>query len=224
MHQKKQRVNHVLAVSIMAAAFAVVPAHASNGQAATPGTGQAATAPATAPTSTPATAPAAAPAAAAKLTRADRNALTDMAMANMAEVATAKLALGKTKLPEIRGYAQRMIDDHTKAQAEVQALAKAKGVELPTELNAKYKAKSALLGALNGEIFERTYIKQAGRSDHRDTHGKLKDSMDDVKDADIKALVMKMRPVVEQHLLMADELIAKAGRDTTGTAGAATDR
>ncbi|NNG23869.1 DUF4142 domain-containing protein [Telluria aromaticivorans] len=203
--QKTQRIHTVLAASLAAAMFGLAPAQAQ-----------------TAPAAQGAAAPATAPAPAAKLSDADRDALADLAMANMAEIATAKIALSKSANPDVKGYAQRMVDDHTKAQAEVQALAKAKGVELPTELNVKYKAKSAMLQALKGEIFNRTYIKQSGRTDHLDTHSKLKDHLDDLKDPEVKALVTKIRPIVEQHLIMAEEMIAKSGRSTMGTAGAPT--
>ncbi len=203
--QKTSRTHTMLAASLAAAMFALSPAQAQ-----------------TTPAAQGAAAPAPAPAPAAKLSDADRDALTDLAMANMAEIATAKIALSKSANPDVKGYAQRMVDDHTKAQAEVQALAKAKGVELPTELNVKYKAKSAMLQALKGEIFNRSYIKQSGRADHSDTHAKLKDHLDDLKDPDVKALVTKIRPIVEQHLIMAEEMIAKSGRSTMGTAGAPT--
>lgn len=211
--QEQQRLSRLLAAVLATAAFSVAPAQAGSGQAATPSASQGAAATGAAP---------AAPAPAAKLSRADRNALTDLAMANMAEIATAKIAVAKSQNPDIKAFAQRMIDDHTKAQAEVVALARAKGVELPAELNVKYKAKSALLEGLEGEIFNRTYIKQSGRADHRDTHDKLRGGRDKLKDPDVKALVAKIGPIVEQHLLMADELIAQTARSTMGTAGAPT--
>ena len=207
--QTKQRTHFIMAASLAAAVFGVMPAQAQTGQ----GTSAAAT-----PAAAPATATA--PATAAKLSRADRNAVTDLAMANMAEIATAKIALARSQNVDVKAFAQRMIDDHTKAQAEVQALAKAKGIELPTDLNVKYKAKSALLEGLKGEIFDRTYIKQSGRADHRDTHDKIRSATDKIKDPDVKALVAKIGPVVEQHLLMADEMVAKTGRSSTGSAGA----
>ncbi|SFD02023.1 DUF4142 domain-containing protein [Massilia yuzhufengensis] len=203
MQNKKQHISHLAAATLVAALFGAAPAQADTGQAATPSAG----------------APAAAPATATKLSRADRNALTDLAMANMAEIATARIAIGKSQNADVKAYAQRMIDDHTKAQAEVQALAKTKGVELPTELNVKFKAKSKLLETLSGDIFDRTYIKQSGRADHHDTHEKLRANLEGVKDADIKALALKIRPVVEQHLIMANEMIATTARNATGTAG-----
>jgi putative membrane protein len=200
--QKSLRIQRALALG--AALFAAAAAQAQTGQPAAQGATAAA---------------AATKAPAARLDKADRNALVDMAMANMAEVATGKLALSKATNPEIKGFAQRMVDEHGKALAEVQALAQAKGVELPKELNVKFKAKAAMLEALKGDVFDRTYMNQSGRRDHRVTHEQLKENMDKIKDPDIKALAMKMRPIVEQHLLAADELIARTGRSATGTSG-----
>ncbi|MEX5747858.1 DUF4142 domain-containing protein [Massilia sp. X63] len=208
--QKTLRIHRLLALSLAGAMFAAGAAQAQTGA-----QGSAPTA--AAKTSTAGTATAGAQP--AKLDRSDRNALIEMAQSNMAEIASGKLALTKAANPEIKAYAQRMVDEHGKTLAEVQALAQAKGVELPKELSVKFKAKGAMLEALSGDIFDRTYMKQSGRRDHRVTHEQLKDNLDKIKDPDIKALALKMRPVVEQHLLAADELIAKTARGATGTAG-----
>ncbi|QOY95043.1 DUF4142 domain-containing protein [Massilia sp. UMI-21] len=213
--QKTLRIHRMLALSLASAMFAAGAAQAQTGTQS--GAQNAAPAAATATTKAADAATPGAPA--AKLDRSDRKALIQMAQANMAEIATGKLALGKAVNPQIKAYAQRMVDEHSKTLAEVQALAQAKGVELPQELNVKFKAKGALLDALKGDIFDRTYIKQSGRRDHRVTHEQLRDSLEKIKDPDIKALATKMRPVVEQHLLAADELIATTARGATGTAG-----
>lgn len=205
--QKTLRLHRVVALSIAGALFAAGATQV-QAQAVTQGTAPAAAAAAGAP---------AAPA--SKLDRSDRNALIEMAQSNMAEIAAGKLALAKAANPEVKAYAQRMVDEHSKTLAEVQALAQAKGVELPKELTVKHKAKGAMLEALKGDIFDRTYIKQSGRRDHRVTHEQLRENMNKIKDPDIKALAMKMQPVVEQHLMAADELIARTARGATGTAG-----
>ncbi|MEH6435686.1 DUF4142 domain-containing protein [Massilia sp. DD77] len=157
---------------------------------------------------------------AAKLTKADKKALNDMALSNMAEIETAKLALSKSQNQEVKTFAQQMIDDHTKAQAEVAAVAQSKGVTLPTELDAKHKAKAAMLEKLNGEAFDRAYTKQSGLADHKATHAKLKKGMSAAKDPDVKALATKMTPVVEQHLKSAEQMTAAQGRTATGHSGA----
>ena len=174
-------------------------------QSGTSGTGAVATGGATTTQGTAATG-------AATLSKADRRAVMDMAEANMAEIETAKLALSKSQNPEVKTYAQQMIDDHGKALSEVQTLAQSKGVTLPTELDAKHKAMSAKLEKLSGDEFDRTYMKQAGVADHKQTLARLQKSVKNVKDPDVKALATKMVPTVEQHLKAAQQMpTAKAG-------------
>lgn len=50
-----------------------------------------------------------------------------------AEVESAKLAQKKASSPQVKSFAQHMIADRTKANKELMALAKGKGVELPKE-------------------------------------------------------------------------------------------
>jgi predicted outer membrane protein len=148
----------------------------------------------------------------AKLGAADKKAITDMAMANMAEVETGKLALSKSQNAEVKTFAQQMIDDHGKALSEVQTLAQSKGVTLPTELDAKHKAMSAKLEKLSGDAFDKAYMKQAGLNDHKATHAKLQKISKSAKDADVKAAADKTIPTVEQHLKAAQQMsTAKAG-------------
>ncbi|MCA1247506.1 DUF4142 domain-containing protein [Massilia sp. MS-15] len=152
----------------------------------------------------------------AKLSAADKKTLTDMAIANMAEVETGKLALSKSQNAEVKTFAQQMVDDHGKALTEVQALAQTKGVTLPTELDAKHKAISAKLEKLSGEAFDREYMKTVGVTDHKQTHSKLQQGAKSAKDPDVKALATKMMPTVEQHLKAAQQMSSHKSGTTSG--------
>ncbi len=156
-------------------------------------------------------APAASGAGAMKLSKADQQAIIDMAMSNMAEVATGKMALAKTQNPQVKAFAQKMIDDHTTAQGDVTTLAQAKGVTLPTDLDKKHKAMAAMLDKLSGDAFDKAYMKNAGITDHNQTHSKLTKAASKAKDPDVKAAATKMMPVVEQHLQLAKEQPAATG-------------
>src|SRR5690349_3000552 len=79
---------------------------------------------------------------AGKLARADKGMLDDLAQANIAEVEAGKMALEKSQNAEIKKFAQHMVDDHTSALAEVQALARAKNVTLPDGPGAMAKTKA----------------------------------------------------------------------------------
>ncbi len=153
---------------------------------------------------------------AAKVSAADKKALTDMAMANMAEVETGKLALSKSQNAEVKAFAQQMIDDHGKALTDLQPLAQSKGVTLPTELDAKHKAAAAKLEKLSGDAFDKEYMKMAGLKDHKETHAKLQKISKSAKDGDVKAAADKTLPVVEQHLKAAQQMSSAKSGTTSG--------
>lgn len=148
----------------------------------------------------------------AKLSASDQKAVKDMAMADMAEVATGKLALSKSQNADVKAFAQQMIDDHGQALTKVQALAQARGVTLPTDLDAKHKAMSAKLEKLSGDAFDKAYMSDAGVKDHKTVLAKLKADAKKIKDPDVKALADQHVPVVEQHLKSAEQMhSAKSG-------------
>lgn len=154
--------------------------------------------------------------ASSKLAKADTKAITDMAMANMAEVEAGKLAQSKSQNAEVKTFAQQMIDDHGKALQEVQTLAQSKGVTLPTELDAKHKAMATKLEKMNGDAFDREYMKTGGVKAHKDTLAMLKKHEKSAKDADVKALAGKMIPTVEQHLKAAEQNATAKSGTTSG--------
>lgn len=153
---------------------------------------------------------------AAKLSAADKKAMSDMAIANMAEVETGKLALSKSQNAEVKTFAQQMVDDHGKALSELQTLARTKGVTLPTEPDAKHKAMAAKLEKLSGDAFDKQYMKMAGLQDHKATHAKLQKISKSAKDPDVKAAADKTIPTVEQHLKAAQQMSSAKSGTTSG--------
>lgn len=84
--------------------------------------------PAQEPSPTPSPAPAQATAA---LDKADSDFLTDAAQDGTMEVQMGRLAVDKATNPDVKQFAQRLIDDHSKANSELMALASQKGLTLP---------------------------------------------------------------------------------------------
>jgi putative membrane protein len=157
-------------------------------------------------------APVAAGSAQMTLSKADQKAVVDMAIANMAEVNAGKMAVAKSQNPQVKAYAQKMIDEHTTALNDVTALAQAKGVTMPTDVDATHKAMAAKLDKLSGDAFDKAYMKDAGVSDHTKVHNNLAKVVSKAKDPDVKAAATKMMPVVDQHLQLAkDQTSGKGG-------------
>ena len=136
----------------------------------------------------------------AQIQRADRKLIDDIAQSNLAEIATGRIALDTSKDERVRKFAQTMIDDHTTAMADVQQLAQAKGVTLPDGPDLKHKTMATALKAMSGETFDRQYMSHAGVGDHQRTLDLLKKTQRDAKDPQLKALAVKMIPVVQAHL------------------------
>ena len=154
------------------------------------------------------------------LAKSDQQMLQQLAQGNMAEIEAGKIALQKSQNTEVKAFAQKMIDDHTKGLQEVQSVAQSKGVTLPAEPDAKHKAMANKLNNLSGDAFDRTYLAQAGVADHKKTHALVQKVQSNAKDADVKALAAKLEPTVAQHLTHVTQLNASI-KGGSGTASGA---
>jgi len=154
------------------------------------------------------------------LAKSDQKLLTDMAMANMAEVEAGKVAVQKTQSDQVKSFAQQMVDDHSKGLDEVKKVADAKNVTLPTELDSKHKALIAKLNGMSGDKFDRTYMDQAGVKAHHDAHRLIAKAENSAKDGEVKALATKLEPTITQHMNNADQLNASIkGSTMMGNSG-----
>jgi putative membrane protein len=208
----KKVIKGLLGVSAVAALFGALAAQAQTTQSPSTSQGKSTTAPTTAPST----------AGAGTLSKSDQKAVMDMARANMAEIEAGKLAQSKSQNEQVKNFAQQMIDDHTKALTDVQQVAQAKGVTLPTDLDSKHKAMADKLSAMSGDAFDRAYMAQAGVSDHKKVHSMLKQYQSRAKDPDVKALAAKMLPTVDQHLNAAMQISGGAKGGAKGAKPPAT--
>jgi predicted outer membrane protein len=150
------------------------------------------------------------------LSRGDERILKNIAQANIDEIEAGKIAQSKSQNDEVKKFAQQMIDDHTKALTDTQQLAQQKGVTLPTEPDLKHKALATALDKLSGDAFDKAYMKRAGVSDHKKVHSELVRAEKRAKDTDLKALIAKLTPVVEQHLKAAEQMGTPKSGTTAG--------
>ena len=100
-------------------------------------------------------------------------AFVDMvAQGNMYEIEAAKLAEQKSTDPQIKAFAQRMVEDHTQMGLELNGQASVAGstYTLPLSLDAKHQAMLDQLNAASGSEFDKLYVQMAGRQAHKDTY------------------------------------------------------
>lgn len=154
------------------------------------------------------------------LSKSDQKLMNDLAVANMAEIETGKMALHKTQSERVKSFAQQMVDDHTKGLEEVRKVAAARNFALPTELDAKHKALAAKLDKMSGENFDRSYMEQAGVKAHQEAHQLVSKAQSSAKDSEVKALASRLQPTIHQHLNNAEQLNAAIkGGTTAGSSG-----
>ncbi len=149
-----------------------------------------------------------------ELAKADQKLLTDLAIANMAEVEHGRSALQKTQNEQVKKFAQQMVDDHTKGLEEVRKVAAARNVTLPTTLDAKHKAMADRLDKLSGESFDRAYMEQAGVASHKEAHQLVTKAASSARDSEVKALASRLQPTIHQHMNSAEQLHAAIKGDT----------
>lgn len=129
----------------------------------------------------------------AELARSDKHFLEEAAKGGMKEVDVSQQALAHLKAPDVRNFAQQMVTDHTKANAELQALAAKKGVVLPAA-----DAKVAKKWAENRKDVDDEYLAEM-TNDHKETID-LFEKAAKSEDADIAAFALKTLPHLREHL------------------------
>ena len=140
----------------------------------------------------------------------DEDFVKDLAQGSEVEIAASKLAVTKASHPEVKAYAQKLIDDHTAAGKELEALVKGKNASWPPDDPGmkKKKQEHESLQTLTGAEFDKEYLEDM-IDDHESALARVGRQVNNGKDAEIKAFASKMQPKLLEHLKMARDLKAK---------------
>jgi putative membrane protein len=147
----------------------------------------------------PSSSPAKSPATAA-LSAKDKSFMKEAAEGGMIEVDMGKMAQQKGKSADVKKFGSTMVSDHTKANNELMAIAKKKGVDLS-------KAKGKTM-KLNDASFDKEYI-NAMVKDHEEDLAAFQGEAKNGSDADVKVFASKTSAVIRKHLDMAKAAQAK---------------
>jgi putative membrane protein len=149
-----------------------------------------------------------------KMDKRDMQALSRMAQADMAEIATGKLAAQKASSDEVKKYGQHMVDEHSKMLDEGKQVAQSKGVKPPAGPDKKHQSAMKKLQGLSGAGFDRQYMDQMVK-DHQQVLKLAQREAKDGKDPEVKALAEKGAPHIQQHLDEAKKIQASLKSDTS---------
>jgi putative membrane protein len=139
-----------------------------------------------------------------KASKNDRNFIMEAANDGLAEVELGKVAQQKSSNEDVKKFGQRMIDDHTKANQELEPIATKMGVTPPSAPEGKH-AKLVQNLSKKDKSFDKDYI-DAMVKDH-ETAVKLFDKQSKKGDSEeLRQLAAKTLPTLKEHLAMARDM------------------
>ncbi len=148
---------------------------------------------------------------AAPLTSKDKGFVTSAAKGGTTEVELAQDAVSHATNPDVKAFAQKIIEDHTKANTELAQLAAGKGVTMPTETDARLKEAKERLEKLTGKTFDQAFVRQMVE-DHKSTIKLFEDESKAAADPDVKKFAESTLPTLREHLKTAEGLEKTVGK------------
>ncbi|MCU1251597.1 MAG: hypothetical protein JWQ49_4626 [Edaphobacter sp.] len=128
----------------------------------------------------------------------------------IAEVKLGQLAAQKANSDDVKTFAQKMVDDHTKMNLEIAQVADSMGVMVPKSMNKEDQAEYDKLNALSGNDFEIEYLSFMVKDHHKDLHAFRMEAASPT-DATLHNEVVKAQSVIHEHTVMVDKLARAKG-------------
>jgi putative membrane protein len=123
----------------------------------------------------------------------------------MAEVQLGQLTLQKSNNDQVKQFAQRMIDDHTKLGEQMKPVAQQLGVSEPDGISKKDKKTIAQLQGLSGPAYDQAYIKDMVK-DHKQDLSEFQTEASSGHDQTVKDAANQGSKVIAQHLEMIQQI------------------
>ena len=143
----------------------------------------------------------------------DHTFLVNAATAGLEQVRLARLAVVRAANPDVKSFAQKLLDERGKANDQLRQLASGKGVkDLPSHPDRSTQAVFASLDKRSGDNFDVSYIQQTVAdlvSDVAQFDGEAQNGAD----ADLRKFAASVLPVLRERLRTAQNIESKiAGR------------
>jgi putative membrane protein len=151
---------------------------------------------------------------------ADEKFVREAAEGSMAEVKLGQLAEEKGQSQEVKKFAKRMVEDHTKATDELKQIAGQEGFNLPTDVSRQDAEKYERLAKLSGPEFDKAYAQEMVK-DHQKDVSEFKRATSAAQKPALKQFAQRELPTLESHLQEAKQMMAQVSREgmSKGTAG-----
>ncbi len=130
------------------------------------------------------------------------------AIGGLAEVSLSQLGAQKATDPQLKEFSRKMIEEHTRMNAQLTELAAQKRMPLPRAIDPRAQFCAQSLAGLSGEEFDRCYAK-AQLLVHMDAVATFEAESKRGQDPEIKALASQALPRIKEHLKMVKPIAKK---------------
>ena len=120
------------------------------------------------------------------------------AVGGMMEVEAGNIAQQNAASDRVKAFASMMVNDHSKANSELAALASGRGVTIPTALPADMQKHLDEMRKMKGKSFDSHYMGMMVK-DHQKTLTDFEKQSTGGSDADLKAWAAKILPTLQMH-------------------------
>jgi putative membrane protein len=141
----------------------------------------------------------------AKLEPKDVEFMKDAARGGIAEVKMGELGLSNGESQAVKDFSRQLVDDHTKANRELEKLAIQKRIVLPDGVSEQHKTMLQHLSSLRGREFDAAF-QQHAVDDHQKDIQKFKTAAAKAQDLQVRSFAEKVLPVLQRHLEAAQNL------------------
>jgi putative membrane protein len=99
----------------------------------------------------------------------------------------------------VKDFGQKLVDDHTQNNQQLQQIAQQKGVELQDQEKPDEQSMKTKMEKMKGPQFDKAFL-QHEREDHAKLLKELQQQQDQVQDPDVKSFISQTITAVQQHL------------------------
>lgn len=146
-------------------------------------------------------------------TRATREFVQAAAQSDTFEILEASSLLALSKNPQVRAFAQRMIENHSRSRDQLMAIVQQDGLSLPSPgIGNDQSQFLAALQRQHGDTVDRIYVRQQGNA-HRAALATVQAYAANGDDGSLRARATSDRALISDHLSMADELQQSQSKD-----------
>ncbi|QHL88446.1 DUF4142 domain-containing protein [Nibribacter ruber] len=138
--------------------------------------------------------------------QADQAFVSSAASSGQLEVRLSEVAVQKAVTIEVREFSRLMVQHHTKANSELQGLARQHGLTFSTTLQADHQAIYERVSKLTGAAFEKAYASEMEAAHRQDVVLYQAASSGVTLNTPLRGFALKTLPVLQGHLRLATQL------------------